>query len=143
MRNNFKKAAAAFAAAGLMAMTAAIPVLAEETAPETQFTVEYIYCQYDDHGLPVWDQSMCEKSVEADSVQTGRYYIYRTGRVMYSKTEGTLRSYKLIKIEDVFKRGRNLMARYTEPETKKTGEISLQSVHLYEIPAFTCVTASY
>ncbi|MCF0260043.1 MAG: hypothetical protein HUJ54_09310 [Erysipelotrichaceae bacterium] len=140
---------AAFAASVLLAFGAAAPVCASEAGTKTQFTVEYIYYEYDNEGLPVWNLDMCDNKVNMYDVQPGRYYIYETNSGMYTpQNPGLCKKHTLIKIEDVFEAERPICgtvrtARYFDTEAKESREMSLCKTVLYVIPAFTCVTATY
>ena len=144
MRNNFVKSAV-FSAAGMMVFGAFSPVCAAEAGTETQFKEEIIYNNVDASGKPVWKIDLCAGRIPAEWIQPNRYYICRAGPVIYCPAMSADRhtTYKLIKVEYLFKQGQDIMAYYTDAETGQSDVINLESVRLYEIPAFKCITAIY
>ena len=136
------KAAAAFAAAGLMILVSAAPVCAEEADTASQTEAQGEYYEYDENGLPVWNKDMCIKQVDEQDIQAGRYYISYTTKCHFNILAPTYYDeiYTLVKVDRiwyfnaVWPFSPYRLARIINPLTQTREIVKLEDVCYYEIP---------
>ena len=155
MKNTFIKTTAAFMTAGLMTMGAVVPAFAAETGSETQYSVQYIYYEYDENGYPVWNPDLCQEEVGQYQVMPGKFYIQKRthhnnlSSQAASMTPAEQNYYYLIQVVDVYEKGgiwgfgTTRTALCKEAGSEDTYELSLTGAHLYDIPHMTGITASF
>ncbi|MCF0260352.1 MAG: hypothetical protein HUJ54_10880 [Erysipelotrichaceae bacterium] len=155
MKNTIKKTAISIAA-GLMMITAAVPIMAAEAETETQYTVEKAYYDADASGVPFYSGDRGTKA-DIKNLHPGEYYYLHTfvttddckwdtpfGEIVY----GAQTTYPTIRIDSVHINKivgivASAKAKITDMETGETRELDLLNAELYEPPHMTCVIAAF
>ena len=138
MKNTFSKSAAALSAVSLMLPAAAAPVFAGQPGTGNQDAAMFLYENYDENGLPVWNENTYYELAVDDSLQPGRYYIldYYT----YDEDDKFIAEADLIQIIRITEKA-GIAGRLTSPTLEyldcKTGLVltmALDEAHLRVLP---------
>ena len=139
MRSKITRSAAVFAAAAVMTIGLAVPSFAAQSSTETQFLNDCGYSYPTIRSLlNDWKKSSNHQLLNKEDITNGGYYIYEH-QSRDIRTSG-FHGWQVLKIENIrsapifLEWGNKTVADYTDMETGKTGEITLDWSSLYELP---------